>query len=143
MSLNCINSALFKSHFCFHSIVTIVIICVLWDDKNRTNSKYVLLQFYHFTCIKKKPYKIDFFWPFLSLKLLTWSRVIQTFIKLSFKFPRSRDICLSLMKNVAVTYHFSSLCLQRYISKSKTQWKEKLNCYNDLQSHFSKQILIW
>lgn len=53
MSLNCINSALFKSHFCFHSIVTIVIICVLWDDKNRTNSKYVLLQFYHFTCIKK------------------------------------------------------------------------------------------
>ena len=52
--LNWINSTLFKFIFCFHSIIIFVVNCVLWNDWNGKDSKYILLEFHHFNFLRHK-----------------------------------------------------------------------------------------
>ena len=88
---------------------------------------------YLFSVVKqKKPCKIDFFWPFLSLGLLRDLWIIG--------MVKSYSNSYQLWKNDAVTFSSFLNAISRDLD---TQWKQKLHCCNDLQFKFSKQMWIW
>ena len=57
---------MFKFYFDFHSIFIFIVSWPLWNDKSRTKSKYILLQFCHFTCWKQKNMQKSSCGPYLD-----------------------------------------------------------------------------
>ena len=116
--LNCINVVFFKFVFCFHNFIIFVVSCVVWNDKNWTKSNHVTALSFYLSETK------------ISAKLTFFNLYYQLA-----KFYRPRWYFNFFI--------ISLVCVCNAISHDlDARWRQKLHCYNDLQSYFSKQLSL-
>ena len=124
--LNWINSTLFKFIFCFHSIIIFFVNCVLWNDWNGKDSKYILLEFHHFNFLRHKILRNRLR---ISLRDLHIADMIKTYSN----FYRLWHFSRSVKKYCYFFFIISLALVCNAISHDLvTQWKQKRHSFNDL-----------
>ena len=159
--LNWINSTLFKFIFCFHSIIIFVVNCVLWNDWNGKDSKYILLEFHHFNFLRHKILRNRLRISLRDLHIADMIKTYSNFYRLwhCLKSVQIRSFFWSLFSCIRNEYwkirtrqnsvfgHFSrsvkkycyfffiislALVCNAISHDLVTQWKQKRHSFNDL-----------
>ena len=122
------NSVFFKLYLCFHSIIIFVVSCVLWDY----NSKYIVLQSDHFTCLKEKTQQNRH-------PLIITINKIKRFIN-CWNGQKLFKLIIDEKKLLLLLHDFTCLCFECYISWSSYTMKTKtlvtMICNNIFQNRW-------